>query len=69
MECIVTCDQPFDEVDKPEFRAMLNYAHHPSLNIKIPHRDAIKHRIMRMGDDNIESTRKMFKVLYLFCDT
>ena len=69
MEWIVACDQPFDEVDKPEFQAMLNYAHHLSPNIKIPHRDAIKCCIMRMGEDNIELTRKMFKVLYLFCDT
>ena len=67
-EWIVACDQPFDEVDKSEFRAMLNYAHHPSPNIKIPHRDAIKRRVMRMGEDNTESTRKMFKVCHLFCD-
>jgi hypothetical protein len=64
-EWIVACDQPFDEVDKPEFRAMLTYAHHPSPTLKIPHRDAIKRRIMRMGEDSIEDTKRMFEVLHL----
>ncbi|KAH9069429.1 hypothetical protein EDB83DRAFT_2518582 [Lactarius deliciosus] len=36
-EWIVTCDQPFDKVDKPQFRDMLSYAHHPSPTLKIPH--------------------------------
>ena len=56
VDWIVACDQPFSEVDKTEFRAILNYAHHPSTNLKIPHRNAIKHRIMQMGEDNIELT-------------
>ena len=59
---IVLCDQPFDEVDKPEFREMMNYAHHPTPDLKIPHRDAIRRRILKMGDDSIESTRQFFAV-------
>ena len=59
---IVLCDQPFDEVDKPEFREMMNYAHHPMPDLKIPHRDAIRRRILKMGDDSIESTRRFFEV-------
>ena len=59
---IVSCDQPFDEVDKPEFREMMNYAHHPTPDLKIPHRDAIRRRILKMGDDSIESTRQFFAV-------
>jgi hypothetical protein len=61
-EWIVTRDQPFEEVDRPEFRDMLTYAHHPAPNLKIPHRDAIRRRIMRMGDDCLESTKVMFAV-------
>jgi hypothetical protein len=66
VEWIVACDQPFDEVEKPEFREMLTYAHHPSPTLKIPHRDSIKRRIMAMGQDTIESTKAMFKVFSSF---
>ena len=38
-EWIVACDQPFNEVEKPEFCEMLTYAHHPSPTLKIPHHD------------------------------
>jgi len=41
-EWVVACNQPFEEVDKPEFWDMLAYAHHPSPSLKIPHQDAIK---------------------------
>ncbi|KAF9541336.1 hypothetical protein CPC08DRAFT_770631 [Agrocybe pediades] len=37
---IVACDQPFDEVDKQEFRDLLFYIHHPASSLNIPHRDA-----------------------------
>ena len=65
-EWIVGCNQTFDEVEKPEFREMLTYAHHPSPTLKIPHRNAIKRRIMQMGEDTVESTKAMFKVLSFF---
>jgi hypothetical protein len=61
-EWIIACDQPFEEVDHAEFREMLTYAHHPAPNLKIPHRDAIRHRIMKMGEDSIDSTKDMFAV-------
>ena len=61
-EWIVTRDQPFEEVDRPEFRDMMTYAHHPAPNLKIPHHDTIRRRIMRMGDDCLESTKVMFAV-------
>ena len=59
---IVATDQPFSTVDEPEFRDLLMYTHHPSPNLHIPHRDAIKRRIMKMGEDTIEATKEMFKV-------
>ena len=59
---VVATDQPFYTVDEPEFRDLLMYTHHPSPNLKIPHRDTIKRRIMTMGKDTVEATKQMFKV-------
>jgi hypothetical protein len=47
---IVATDQPFYAVDDPEFRKFITYAHHPA-SLKVPHRDAIKRRVMNMGED------------------
>jgi len=58
----VATDQPFYTVDEPEFRQFVMYSRHPSQNVKIPHRDAVKRRIMKMGDNAIDSTVNMFKV-------
>ena len=59
---IIATDQPFYTVDEPEFREMLTYAHHPSLELKIPHHDAIRRRVMKMGEDCTEATKDMFAV-------
>ncbi|KAJ6472270.1 hypothetical protein DFH09DRAFT_954153, partial [Mycena vulgaris] len=62
-EWIVACDQPFDEVEKPEFIRLMEYTHHGStLNFKVPGRTAIRSRIMKMGEDTVEGTHKMFAV-------
>lgn len=62
-EWIVACDQPFDEVEKPEFIRLMEYTHHGStLNFKIPGHTAVRTRIMKMGEDTVEGTRKMFSV-------
>ncbi|PPQ80848.1 hypothetical protein CVT25_001973 [Psilocybe cyanescens] len=60
-EWVVACDQPFEEVDRPEFRELLIYAHHPAPDLKIPHCDAVRRRIMKMGKNSIESMKNMFK--------
>jgi hypothetical protein len=63
----VACDQPFDEVEKPEFIRLMEYTHHGStLNFKMPGRTAIRSRIMKMGEDTIEGTRQMFAVQICF---
>jgi hypothetical protein len=59
-EWVVDCDQPFDKVEKPEFNRMLYYAHQDEL--KIPGRNAVKRRVMKMGEDVVEETRQMFLV-------
>jgi hypothetical protein len=62
MEWIVACDQPFDEVEKPEFIAMMNFTHHSGGRLKIPKREGIKRRVMKMGEETIKGVCKMFKV-------
>lgn len=54
--------QPFEQVDRPEFWELLTYAQHPAPDLKIPHRDAVRRHIMKMGEDSVESTKKMFEV-------
>lgn len=61
-EWIVLTDQPFDLVDSAEFREFVTYVHHPSPELKIPHRDAMKRRIIKLGEDTIRSTKQMFTV-------
>lgn len=59
---MVVTDQPFTTVDVGEFRDLLTYIHHPSPTLIIPHRDAMKRRIIKLGDDTIAATRAMFRV-------
>ncbi|KAF8223657.1 hypothetical protein L208DRAFT_1516345, partial [Tricholoma matsutake] len=56
---IVATDQPFYTVDEPKFCDLMMYTHHPSPNLKIPHRDTVRRWIMKMGDDTIEDTKQM----------
>jgi hypothetical protein len=57
-EWMVTCDQPFEEVDRLEFCCLLEYTHlRPSLHI--PHRHSIKRCVMKMREDTIEDVKKM----------
>ena len=62
MEWVVACDQPFDEVERPEFRRLLEYTHMGSKPLDIPHRGALKNCIMTMGEDTVEGIKKMVKV-------
>jgi hypothetical protein len=62
MEWVIACDQPFEEVKRPEFIAMMNYAHHTGTSLKIPKRNGIKLCLMKMGNDTIEDVRNMFLV-------
>jgi hypothetical protein len=58
---MVSCDQPFEEVDRREFRKLLEYTHfRPSLNI--PHRGAVHNRVMKMGEDTVKGVQKMISV-------
>ncbi|KAF8808966.1 hypothetical protein BYT27DRAFT_7285979 [Phlegmacium glaucopus] len=59
---IIACNQPFDEVEKPEFITMMNFTHCNVGSLKIPKHDAIKQHVMRMGEETIEGVCKMFLV-------
>jgi hypothetical protein len=60
---MVACDQPFSEVDQPEFQKLLEYTHMcPSL--KIPHHQPIKQCIMKMGEDTVNDVKKMIAVIF-----
>ena len=58
----MACDQPFDEVEKEEFIKLMTYAHHPVTSVKLPSREGIKRRVMKMGEDTIDRIREMFAV-------
>jgi hypothetical protein len=61
-EWIIACDQPFNEVEKPEFINMVQYAHHSKTKLNLPDRQGIQRRVMNMGESTIEGTQDMFKV-------
>lgn len=59
---IIATDQPFHTVDEPEFRKLLAYTHHCSPELMIPHWNAVRRRVMKMGEDSVESTKELFMV-------
>ncbi|KAJ7794704.1 hypothetical protein B0H14DRAFT_3159008 [Mycena olivaceomarginata] len=52
---VATCDQPFSAVDDEEFRELLKYNPPPcqKSRLKIPHAQAIRTRIDKMGEEMI----------------
>jgi len=62
MEWVIACDQPFEEVQHPEFFAMMNYMHHSGTSLEIPKHNGIKWHLIKMGNEIIDSVHKMFLV-------
>ena len=62
MEWVIACDQPFEEAERPEFIAMMNYTHHTGPSLKILKHNGIQQCLMKMGDDMIEDVCNMFSV-------
>jgi len=56
---IVAGNQLFDEAKKPEFQTLLKYLL-PVLSI--PHQKAMRTHIMKMGEDMVDTMKKMFEV-------
>lgn len=61
IEWIIACDQPFDEVQKPEFIAMMEYGRDPK-TFSLPKRDGVHRRVMALGKETIQETKDMFSV-------
>jgi len=62
-EWIVAANQPFDAIENPEFRRLLEYTHlRPGLHI--PSASTAKRCIMKMGDDTIQGIKDMVAVCY-----
>ena len=61
---IVASDQPFTEVENPEFVELLNYVHRNSSGseLQILGHNSIKRRVMDMGENGIEEVKEMFMV-------
>ena len=62
VEWVVACDQPFEEVERPEFRRLLEYTHMGSKPLNIPRRTAVKDHIMKMGKSTVKGIQKLIKV-------
>ncbi|KAF8219894.1 hypothetical protein L208DRAFT_1191869, partial [Tricholoma matsutake] len=54
-EWIVACDQPFNEVKKEEFIRLMSYACHPAASVKLPSQEGVRHCVMKMGEDTVDS--------------
>jgi len=61
-EWVVACDQPFEEVERPELRRLLEYTHMGPKPLDIPHRSALKDRIMKMGKSTVTGIQKLVNV-------
>lgn len=64
-EWVITSDQPFDEVDNPTLRELLQYTHNCGQKLHIPSRASIRRRVMKMSADSVEETKQFFKVVPL----
>jgi hypothetical protein len=54
VEWVVTCDQPFKDVERPKFCCLLEYMHMGFKLLNIPHQTALKDYIIKMGKSTVE---------------
>jgi len=59
---MAACDQPFDEVEKPEFIAAMSYGRNGKFTL--PKRDGVRRRIIKLGDETVEQIQAMFEVRF-----
>ncbi|KAF8812634.1 hypothetical protein BYT27DRAFT_7086466 [Phlegmacium glaucopus] len=62
IEWMITCDQPFDEVEKPEFIAAMSYGRLTS-KFTLPKRDGVRRRVMKLGDETVQEITALFAAL------
>jgi hypothetical protein len=58
-EWIAACDQPFDEVEKFEFKRMMHAA---NPNVSLPSADTIQRRIVDMANETVTGLKTMISV-------
>jgi len=68
-EWLVTSDQPFSEVNNPAFHDLLQYTYNCGKKLSVPNRQSVKCKIMKMGQNSVEETRKFFKVHFIHLHT
>ena len=61
---MITCNQPFDEVEKPEFIAAMSYGRSTS-KFTLPKRDSVRRWVMKLGDETVQEIGAMFVVRFL----
>jgi hypothetical protein len=61
---IVACDQPFEEVERPEFKALLQYVRGASHTLPIPSATTVKRHVMAMGRQMEEELKEFIQVRY-----
>ena len=63
VEWIIACNQPFNEVEEPEFIAMMEYGWHDPSKFALPKRDGVRQCVMKLGEEKIEAMKAMFLVM------
>ena len=61
-EWVAACDQPFDAVEQPEFKRLIEYTTRCNTTIKIPSSSTVKDSIMTMGDETVEDLKTLITV-------
>lgn len=68
VEWLVACDQPFQEVERPELRRLLEYVHHRAPGLNIPSANTVQRRVDDMGKDLKKELNAFFAVSGFFED-
>ena len=62
VEWLIACDQPFQEVERPEFRCLLEYVHHRGETLHIPSRRTVERRLRDLGKSLEDELKQFFAV-------
>lgn len=58
---MISCDQPFDKVKKPEFIAAMSYGQSTS-KFTLPKQDGVQRWVMKLRDKTVQEIKAMFVV-------
>jgi hypothetical protein len=63
---LVSCDLPFDLVDKPKFQSFVNRTHTRMPLLQIPSSKTVRRHVMKMGNEMEEQLKCFINVCFLF---